>query len=224
MRVLIIEDDRDVLDNILHEVENEFIVDVAYNGCDGAYYAQVNDYDAIVVDTVLEDMPGPEVCKVTREANVTTPILVLSESTSTAMSARLASLNAGADAYVNKPVDPVELCAQIRALVRRRQGTVDPNTLKWKGLYFDFKKRTVAYESEKVFLRRKEFDLLEYLILHKGTYVSREQILEHAWKLGMYVFSNTVEVHIKSLRDKFKKYYGPDFIKTRRGFGYIIEA
>lgn len=222
MRLLIIEDDKDLLKDVINEAEKNYIVDVASSGSDGTYLSQVNDYDVMVVDSVLPDIDGIEVCRITRSADIKTPIMLLSVNSES--SHRVRSLDAGADVTFPKPVNVDEFMAQLRALARRSGTLGYGNVIKVGKVEIDFKKKQTYVNKKPLYLRRKEFDLLEYLLINKGRIISKEEILEHVWDQGIYVFSNTVEVHIRSLRGRLNKLVGKKFIKTVRGFGYKIQA
>jgi len=222
MRLLFIEDDKELFENVLTEAERSYIVDIASSGSDGTYLSQINDYDVMVVDSVLPDIDGIEVCKMTRSADIKTPIMLLSGVNES--SDKVRSLDAGADVTLHKPVNVDEFMAQVRALARRTGTLTSGNTIKAGKIELDFKRKQTYVNNKQIQLRRKEFDLLEYLLINKGRVVSKEEILEHVWEEGIYVLSNTVEVHVRSLREHLKRYVGKKFIKTVRGFGYKIEA
>jgi two-component system OmpR family response regulator len=222
MRLLIIKDDNYLLKDVIDEAEKNYIVDVASSGSDGTYLSQVNDYDVMVVDSVLHDIDSIEVCKMTRSADVKTPIMVLSGNTESSYNVR--SLDAGADVTISKPVNVDEFMAQLRALARRNGTLAYENIIRVGKVEIDFKKKQTYVNNKPLNLRRKEFDLLEYMLINKGRVISKEEILEHVWDQGIYVFSNTVEVHIRSLRARLNKHVGKKFIKTVRGFGYKIQA
>jgi DNA-binding response OmpR family regulator len=218
MRILLVEDRTDTTTNILEEVNKYSIVDVAYSGNEGAYMSQVNDYDVILLDSELPDMDGSDLCKLVRTSNVDSPILFLSDKDD--LEYKIHSLDSGADCYLRKPVNSEELNAQIRVLTRKsdRQSIT---TI--KGLAIDLRNREVRYKSICVSLRRKEYEILEYLVINAGYTVSKEKLLEHVWDIGVDVVSNTLEVHIRNLRDKLQPYLGRSFIRTISGFGYRIE-
>lgn len=222
MRILLVEDDKDMLDDVLTEVEKDYVVDVAYSGVEGTYLSQINDYDVMVVDAALPDMDGVEICRLTRSANIRTPIILLHDSCE--ISSKVMSLDAGADVNLQKPINILEIKAQVRALTRRNNSILGGCVLKIGKLEVDCRQKQVLVRGKIVHLRRKEFDLLEYLVINRKRVVSKEEILEHVWEKGIYVFSNTVEVHIKSLRDKFEKLVGKKIIRTIRGFGYRINC
>lgn len=221
MRILLVDEDKEFLDCILSEVEKDYVVDIAHNGTEGTSLSQINDYDVMVVSDVLSDMNGFDVCKEVRIANVTTPIIYLSNTNE--MSKKVVGLDSGADVYLVKPVSCSAFKAQIRALIRRKNQLNGGRLLEAGDIKMDLRMKVVSIRGEEVKLRRKEYDLLEYLMLNKNNVVSKEEILEHVWEKGIYVFSNTVEVHIRTLREKLYR-YGVNNIRTVRGFGYKFEC
>lgn len=222
MRILLVEDDKDLLEDVLTEVEKDYVVDVAYSGVEGTYLSQINDYDVMVVDATLPDMDGVEICRLTRGADIKTPIILLHDSCE--LSNKVMGLDAGADVNLQKPIDILEIKAQVRALTRRNNSVAGGCVIKIGKLEVDCRQKQVLVKGKVLHLRRKEFDLLEYLIINRKRVVSKEEILEHVWEKGIYVFSNTVEVHIKSLRERFKKHLRKKLIRTVRGFGYKIDC
>jgi len=220
MRVLLIEDDREVAENIKDEIEKHYIVDVAYSGHDGSYLSQVNDYDAMVVDMALSDISGIELCRMTRAANINTPILMLAQTND--VSPKVSSLDSGADDCMSKPLSSPELLARLRALTRRQPLIAHSNMLCVGDLCLDLVTRTARRANITINLRRKEFDLLEYLMINKNRVVSKELILDHVWEQGIDVGSNTIEVHIRTLRRKVDRPFGKKSIKTFYNFGYKI--
>lgn len=221
MRILLIDEDKEFLDSMLVEVEKDYVVDVVYNGVEGTDLSQINDYDVMVVGDILPDMEGIEVCKKVRIANITTPIIYTSRDNN--VSGKIAGLDSGADVHLVKPISHTAFKAQIRALVRRKNYFNGGVVLEAGKIRMDLRKKVVLINGIEAKLRRKEYDLLEYLLLNKNNVVSKEAILEHVWKEGIYIFSNTVEVHIRSLRERLQK-CGVDAIRTVRGFGYKLEC
>jgi len=221
MRILLIDEDKEFLDDMLVEVEKDYVVDVVHNGVEGADLSQINDYDVMVVGDVLPDMEGLEVCKKTRTANITTPIIYVSRTDD--ILRKVESLDSGADVHIVRPISYIAFKAQIRALVRRKNHFNGGRFLEVGKIKMDLRKKVIIINGAEIKLRRKEYDLLEYLLLNKNRVVSREEILEHVWKEGIYIFSNTVEVHIRSLRGRLQK-HEIDAIRTVRGFGYKLEC
>lgn len=222
MRVLVIEDDKNIKDFLKTSLTAEaFAVDTAEDGEEGSRLARVNDYDLIVLDNMLPKKNGLEVCKEIRSEGKTVPILMLSVRSESETKVEL--LNAGADDYLIKPFKLEELIARIRALLRR-PGQIENEILHVDGIVLDTKKQIVTREGKEVYLTRKEFALLHYLMKNKGTVLSRGMILEHVWDMNADPFSNTIESHIRSLRRKLSlgEESTKEFIQTVPGRGYVI--
>lgn len=220
MRILLIEDEQEVAQSIKERLRQRYIIDAAYNGRTGTHLAQVCDYDLILLDLRLPDMDGLDVCRNIRAEKVHTPILVLTGEAN--IRDKVANLDAGADDYLTKPFDFNELLARIRALLRR-SNELRSEQLVAGDLKLDIIRRTVTRNDAPIFLRRKEFDLLEYLVRNKGKVVSRDRILEHVWDDTFDSFTNVVDVHIKYLRDRIDKPFSKPLIKTIHGVGYKVD-
>ena len=221
MKVLVIEDDKQTAETIRDEMKDYYAVDVALTGEDGEYQASVNDYDVILVDLILPDINGITVCRKVREAGIKSPILILTGQTET--KDKVAALDAGADDYLTKPFSFAELLARVRALMRRNPDTIPSNLLTTGELTLNVASNIVKHKQTIIPLRRKEFGLLEYLIRNKGLVLTRSMILEHVWESDTDPITNTVDVHINSLREKVDKPFGTSLIKTVHGLGYKIE-
>lgn len=223
MKLLFIEDNTSLINSIKDYLGAECEVESCAQGYEGIQLAQRGGYDAIVLDLGLPDMTGREVCAAIRKTQVTTPILVLSGSSEPAM--KVALLRAGADDYVTKPFHGVELKARLLALMRR--GHFDPEApylLKVDSLVLDPSKRKVEREGKSIDLRRKEFDILEYLMRNRGKIVTRSMIMDNVWSADTESWNNTVDVHIKYLRDKVDRPFGQKLIRTAYGLGYSIDS
>lgn len=223
MKTLLVEDDATLCDTLVQALEPHYVVDVAHTGRDGIRQGRINQYDAVILDIGLPDMDGLEVCEAIRAKRPTTPILVLTALRD--VGRKVAALDEGADDYVVKPVATPELLARLRALMRRNtSGQRQSNLIELGPLRLDVVAHTVHWEELPIRLRPKEFALLEYLMRHQGTVVTRAMILEHVWETDVDSFSNTVDVHIKYLRDKVCRPFNVDLIKTVPGVGYKMEA
>lgn len=221
MKVLIIEDEKGISNFLKKSLETEcFTIDIVEDGEKGVLAATTNKYDIIVLDNVLPKKMGNEVCQEIRQANINTPIIMLSVKSETATKVDL--LNAGADDYLTKPFSLEELLARIRALLRRPKEMTN-EIIKIYDLELDQKEHTVRRGDKDIYLTRKEFMLLEYLIKNQGIVLSRGMILEHVWDMNADPFSNTIESHILSLRRKINVGNKKNFIKTVPGIGYKIE-
>lgn len=221
MKVLIVEDEKGISKFLKKSLETEcFTIDLAEDGEKGAEVAIGNKYDIIILDNVLPKKMGNVVCREIRQAGIVTPIIMLSVKSETATKVDL--LNAGADDYLTKPFSLEELLARIRALLRRPKYIAE-EIIKIHDLEIDKKKHVIRRGGKEIYLTRKEFMLLEYLIKHQGIVLSRGMILEHVWDMNADPFSNTIESHILSLRRKINANDKKNFIKTIPGIGYKAE-
>lgn len=221
MKILIVEDEREIREFLKRSLKAEsFEVDVAEDGERGSYLARTGGYDLVILDNVLPKKNGFEVCKEVRLAGVITPILMLSVRSGTGTKVDL--LDAGADDYLVKPFSLDELLARIRALLRRPQ-RVEGDVLRAGDLTVDTRRQSVRKNGKDVYLTRKEFMLLEYLMRNRGTVLSRHMILEHVWDMNADPFSNTIEAHIMSLRKKIGSKGRRGFIRTVPGRGYVVD-
>ena len=222
MRILIVEDDADTREAVQIGLEQEaFIVDEASDGDKGSYAARTNDYDLIILDYILPRKNGWEVCREVRASGKTMPILVLTVRSS--IDDKIEFLNCGADDYLTKPFAFFELLARVRALLRRPHG-MEPVVLTLDDLTVDTHRQRVIRGKKQIYLTRKEFSLLEYLMKHKGSVVSRGMIMEHVWNAESDPFSNTIEAHILNVRKKVDIDKDKKLIQTVPGRGYKIDT
>ena len=223
MRILVVEDNKEVAEFLKASLESEcFAVDLAEDGEKGAYLGRINSYDLVVLDNVLPKKSGKEVCTLIKEKNKDLPILMLSVKAD--IPTKVEMLNIGADDYMSKPFSFVELLARMRALLRRPSQTL-PDRIEIEDLVIDGPKHTVKRGGKEIKLTKKEFMLLEYLARKKGEVVSRGEISEHVWDMGLDPFSNTIEAHVRNLRKKIS--FGEetkDILVTVPGRGYKIKC
>ena len=222
MKVLVVEDNPRLSERIKHHLRKHCLVEVASSGDEAIAIANSQPSDVILLDLGLPDMPGLEVCQKIRELGIATPILVLTGNDATLSKVEL--LNSGADDYMTKPFDAGELIARVNALERRRSRNAPEEVLTLEDLILHPAKRTVARTGIDIKLRRKEFDILEYLLKNKGRVVSRQMIINHAWVYTSVTWTGSVDVHIKQLRDKIDKPFSTHLIKTVYGVGYSIDT
>jgi two-component system OmpR family response regulator len=222
MRILVIEDEPVIRSIVRSTLEDEqFVVDVAADGEEGAFLAKTNDYDLIVLDNMLPKKDGLSVCTEVRGCGVTTPILSLSVRGDADTKVQL--LEAGVDDYLTKPFCVDELVARVRALLRR-PAAIQEEVLQIADLSLDTKRHTVVRGNTPIRLTRKEFMLLEYLMRNASCVVSRGMLLEHVWECSVDPFSNTVEAHIMNLRRKLSLPHTRKLIYTVPGHGYKIDT
>mgnify|MGYP000143252553 CR=1 FL=1 len=221
MRILIIEDDKKVAGFLKKGLgEEHYAVDVAYDGEDGAYWAQANDYDLIILDIMLPKKDGMEVCKEIRHKNIATPIIMLTVQDT--LEDKIKGLDEGADDYLTKPFSFEEVLARVRALLRRTQ-KYKTRTLKAVDLELDPVTRKITRAGKKITLTGKEYALLEYLMRNKGKVLTEAMIIEHVWDINFDSLTNVVNVYVHHLRQKIDKGFEEKLIHTVRGVGYIMK-
>jgi DNA-binding response OmpR family regulator len=224
MRILVVEDEHKIANAIKKGLEQEtFSVDVAYTGFDGYDLASTEEYDLIILDWMLPEMDGMEICQKLRKANNHTPILILTAKGE--LEDKITGLNSGADDYLTKPFAFEELLARIRALLRRPKELMD-NELKCADLTLNVSLFKVCRGNKEIMLSKKEYSLLEYLMRNKNKIVTKDQIVSHVWNYESDVLPNTVEQYIGYLRNKIDKPFKSksQLIKTVRGFGYMLKG
>lgn len=216
MRILVVEDEPNLLSTLSRELREEgYAVDTAENGSDGLTKALDTDYDTIVLDVLMPGLNGWQVLETLRETKKT-PVLMLTARD--AIPDRIRGLDSGADDYLTKPCNLDELFARIRALIRRNSNEPNP-IIRIGDVLIDLNATKVTRSNFVVSLTSREFSMLEYLVLRRGRVVSRSLLYEHLMDEEDSTLSNLIDVHVYNLRKKL----GPDFIKTRRGLGYLIE-
>lgn len=221
MRILLVEDEKLLSDMIKKGLKNGgYAVDAVYDGEEALYQYEVNEYDLIVLDLNLPKVDGLDVLRKIRAADEKIKILILSARTK--VEDRILGLDEGANDYLIKPFDFGELEARIRGLMRREFVQVPP-ILNFRDLRVDTNAKKAVIGSTTVSLTRKEYGILEYLLLHKNQVISAEKLTEHVWDNDFDPFSNTFRYHIHSLKKKLNMVSGTDYIKTVHGQGYIIE-
>ncbi len=222
MRILVIEDEHRIATTIKKGLEQEnYAVDVCFDGESGFDLAATEDYDLIILDLLLPKLNGLVLCQRLRQQKIHTPILILTAKDQ--IEDKINGLDSGADDYLTKPFAFTELLARIRALIRRPK-TLLNNILTVHDLQLNRQTFTVQRAGRKIKLTSKEFALLEYLMRHPHQILTKEQIINHVWDYDADILPNTVEVYIKNLRNKIDKPFKnqPSLIKTVHGFGYQI--
>jgi len=222
MKILVVEDEERVAQFIQKGLKEEgHAVDVSYDGEDGGFLAEVNDYDLILLDVMLPKKNGISVCREIRARGVVTPVLMLTARDS--VEDRVRGLDAGADDYLVKPFAFEELLARVRALLRRRADSKTP-TLQLADLELDPITRLVTRAGKPIRLTTKEYSLLEYLLRNANKVLSRTLIGEHVWDMNFDPESNVIDVYISHLRNKIDKGYDVALLHTMRGQGYLLSA
>lgn len=223
MRLLIIDDNVALSWRLQGYLGKHFSIQTASTGSEGQRLAESGRYDIIILDLGLPDISGEKVCIALRQQGIITPILVLTAEDT--LESKVRMLDIGADDYLTKPFEPAELTVRVKALIRRQQLGLPSPLLQIGDLTIDSEQRLVKRHGTPIKLRRKEFDILEYLTKNRGKVVTPAMILNHVWnESSKGTWNNTVRVHISNLRDKVDKPFNQKLIKTAHGVGYIIEG
>jgi two-component system, OmpR family, copper resistance phosphate regulon response regulator CusR len=222
MRILVIEDDKKVASFLERGLREEgYAVDTAYDGVDGSMKAHVYDYDLAIIDIMLPGKTGYEIVHGLRKEQKYYPVLLLTARDATEDVVR--GLDAGADDYMTKPFSFDELLARVRALTRRG-GSGRQERLVYRDVELDRIRHIATRGGQRLDLTPKEFQLLEYLLLHPEALVRRTELLEKVWDLHFDPMSNVVDVHVGNLRKKLREGGREPLIHTIRGVGYLFQA
>ena len=220
MRILIIEDETNLCNSIAEGLRMDgYEVDSCQDGLDALELCEAEHYDLILLDLNLPGMDGMEVLRRLHKEDEETRVLILSARGQ--IRDKVRGLDAGANDYLTKPFHFEELEARVRSLTRRKFIQKDV-CLQCGEISFDTKARTAIAKGQSLSLTRKEAGLLEYLLLHQGQVISQEEMLEHLWDNSVNSFSNSIRVHISSLRKKLRTALGYDPIQNKIGQGYMI--
>ena len=220
MRILIIEDNVELAQTMKIGLEKEnFYVDVDYTGCGGEEKAFVNEYDAILLDLNLPDKDGLEILSFLRASNINYPILIISARDD--ISNRALGLDSGADDYIVKPVQLLELRARLHAVIRRYHGRGHP-IIQIEELCLNPSSRVATFKDVVIPLASKEFDILEYIASRHPAVVSAEEIAEHVYDEDFNPFSSVLRVHFTRLRKKLMEASGQEILVNIRGKGYHL--
>ena len=220
--LLFVEDEQALRMTVGDRLRNEgYVVEYAINGDDGFEKATRLPFDLIILDVMLPRRSGFVVCRDIRKAGVITPILMLTARGQTGD--KVTGLKIGADDYVTKPFDMLELTARIEALLRRAPSSpaLPADSYQFGPIFVDLRGTEVTQDGEPVNLSAREFQLLRYFIAHPGATLSRDELLKEVWGYSAKVFTRTVDVHVAGLRQKLEQDpRQPKFILTVQGLGY----
>jgi DNA-binding response OmpR family regulator len=219
MKILIVEDEKNIANSLKKGFADEdFQVDLAYDGETGYDLAAVNDYDSIVLDLMLPKMNGEDICKNLRKENNLTPIIILTARGT--VQERVLGLEIGADDYLVKPFSFAELLARTRALIRRSNEKAP--VLSVDTLELNPNTHIVTRSGKEIFLTGKEYTLLEYIMNHANQILTRDQIIDHVWDYSYDNIGNIVDVFINRLRNKLETPFKKEkkLIHTIRNVGY----
>jgi two-component system OmpR family response regulator len=221
-KILVVDDDQGLSQTLSQALQTLYDVETANTGKLGLYKADSEKYEIIILDLNLPDISGFIVCQQLRERGLSAPILILSGESRVLTKINL--LDAGASDYLTKPFSLGELKARLRVLLRKpSQTSKPPANIKVGDLILDRNNYEAYRQGQPLNLRRKEFGLLEILMENAGKNVSRQALQRRVWGSANDVWTNTVDVHIKYLRDKVDRPFGVSYIKTAHGIGYKLE-
>jgi two-component system, OmpR family, response regulator ArlR len=224
--ILLIEDNRSIASALCEALSTSYLIEPAFSAKSGLYRADVSQFDLVLLDLQLPDMNGLEVCQLMRERGMTVPIIIISAEGKVLSKINL--LDAGADDYLTKPFSLGELKARIRAALRSQTVSAHNQTTKVifqvGDLQLDQAKHEIVRDNALIQLRKKEFQLLECLMMNAGNVVTRQQLVDFAWPGPDKPWANTIDVHIKFLRDKIDRDHEVKLIQTVHGVGYRLQA
>lgn len=220
LRILIVEDEKQMAMFIEMELTHEgYEADISYNGIDALEKIQKNKYDLIILDIMLPGLNGIEVCKKVRES-YNMPIIMLTAKSD--VKDKVKGLDTGANDYLTKPFAIEELLARIRVIQRNNTSVCIYDEIKFKDVVLNNSTHQVMRSGKKINLTKKEYDLLETLLINKNIVLSREQLIEKIWGYDYEGDTNVVDVFIRYLRSKIDDDFQDKLITTIRGVGYMI--
>lgn len=220
MKLLIVEDDRLLSSALARTLGSIYDIDQAFDGEEGLFYAAQDVYDLVVLDVMLPERDGFSVLETLRARGVNTPVLMLTAKGTTAD--KLRGLRDGADDYLTKPFDRDELLARIEAILRRATGRRDVSTITFKDLVLHTQTKQATLAGEPLTLKGKQYDVLEYLVSHRGSLISKERLFDKIWGFMSDTSSNVVEVYVSALRKALAPSAYDSYITTIRGAGYLF--
>ncbi|MDB8793605.1 response regulator transcription factor [Romboutsia sp. 1001216sp1] len=221
MKVLIVEDNSKLLESLEEELKNHFEVDSCSFGEEAIYNIKQNIYDLIILDLMLPDISGLDILKSIRKDGIDTLVLILTAKES--LNDKVSAFEIGANDYLTKPFYMEELVARVYAMLRTNGKIKSNNKIVFKDLYLDTNNKTASINGEDLNLQNKQFNLLEYFIINKGTILLKEQIYDRIWGIDSDATIEIVEVYVSNLRKKLSKYGYDNYIKTKRKVGYIFD-
>lgn len=228
-RILVVDDEKDIVDLLKYnlEKEKEFEVITALNGKDALKQAVENKPDLVLLDIMMPEMNGFDVCRKLRNNLTTSKIPVIFLTAKENEIDEIIGLELGADDYIQKPISPRKVVARIKTVLRRVYAEDDKTIktdeyIKFKKLEIDSVAHIIKINNEEVFFPKKEFQLLHFLISNRGKVLSREILLNQIWGENIYVVDRTVDVHVAKVREKLGEY--SDYIETIKGLGYRFNA
>lgn len=221
MKILVVEDNKKLLQTIEKELLKHFEIECCEDGEEALYLIKQGIYDLVVLDLMLPSLGGIDILKNIRNNHIDIPVLILTAKES--LDEKVEAFSIGANDYLTKPFYMEELVARIYAMLRTTGKLQIKNTLDFHDLHLDLSKRRVFYKEEEIQLQNKQFNLLEYFLLNKGTILLKEQIYDRIWGMESDATIEIVEVYISNLRKILSKFGYDKCIKTKRKVGYMFD-
>ena len=223
-KILIVEDEKKIAGTLKKGLmENDYYVDLAFDGLIGKHLFFANTYDLVILDINLPGLNGYELCKIIRSHNRQIPVIMLTAMTTT--EDKIEGFDSGTDDYISKPFEFKELLVRIRALLKRtlHQQLPAGNVLKVGDLEIDLDSNQVKRDNQEIVLTAKEFQLLEYFMRNRNRVVSRADIAAGVWDIDFDTKTNVIDVYVNYLRNKIDKHFSTRLIHTQVGMGYVLK-
>ena len=221
MKILVVEDNKKLLEGIVKEISSHFQCESCEDGEEALYLIKQDIYDLVVLDLMLPNLNGLDILKKMRDNYIDTPVIILTAKES--LDDKVGAFSIGANDYITKQFYMEELIARIYAILRTNGKINDKNSLDFKDLHLDLSKKRVFINGDEINLQNKQFGLLEYFLLNKGTILLKEQIYDRIWGVESDATIEIVEVYVSNLRKKLGKYGYDKYIKTKRKVGYMFD-
>lgn len=221
MKILVVEDNKQILNSICKEIQNHFEVEKCSDGEEALYIIKKGIYDLIILDLMLPNVGGIDILREIRKNEIDTPVLILTAKEQ--LDDKVEAFTLGANDYLTKPFYMEELIARVYAILRTKGKLKDNNGLKFNDLHLDVNKRRVFINDDEIELQNKQFNLLEYFLLNKGVILLKEQIYDRIWGMESDATMEIVEVYVSNLRKKLSPFGYEKYIKTKRKVGYVFD-
>lgn len=228
-KILVVDDEKDIVDLLKYnlEKENNFEVITALNGKEAIEKAIENKPDLVLLDIMMPEMNGFDVCRKLKNSPITNNVPVIFLTAKENEIDEIIGLELGADDYIQKPISPRKVIARVKSVLRRVYSETNKliktdEHIKFKSLEVDTISHIVKIDEEEVFFPKKEFQLLHFLLSNKGKVLSREVLLNQIWGENIFVVDRTIDVHVAKVREKLGEY--ADYIETIKGLGYRFNA
>ena len=218
-KILLVDDEEDILEFLSYNLKKEgFRIDTANNGISALKKLEKSKPDLIILDVMMPEMDGIEVCEKIREQENFDDVLILFLTARSEEYSELAGFSAGADDYITKPIKPKLLVSRVNAILKRKRKKKNDGPIKIGNIHINKSNHKLLYSGKEIYLARKEFNLLYYLMTVPGKVFTREEIISTIWKDAI-VGDRTIDVHIRKIREKI----GSQHIKTIKGIGYKFD-